>query len=293
VGVVFGLLALALWFVVNLILKFDEPKTGKPGSTGFLHLFLHSDDDFQLLFVCAITFIATLSGLYAEIFLGTRITAMIDDEESKWRWLYSQFAFSFLVVTAAGCGSLLGLPFCVLAMFKFGYPEIISFLHRGHTHFHNRNFAFLADYMDGIGTLMHHSSAIFIITSLQMHYLQFDTVVITLLLPPILQHVGVKIKYFHKNAYIVITLMLEVWFQVEVFSLLGYVPKKAVRIATCLLVLSHWLYFLSGLLSMFLEREIPEDDDDDPLSFLDFAGSRSVEKDSHYMDYLSETEVVE
>jgi hypothetical protein len=70
------------------------------------------------------------------------------------------------------------------------------------------------------------------------------------MLPLLLQHWVASVRYKGFVLYVTLELILEVWFEAEVLQNLQNFQFNF-QLALSVMVLSHWFYLLSGLLSLF------------------------------------------
>eukprot|EP00494_Astrolonche_serrata_P006071 UN06088 len=65
-------------------------------------------------------------------------------------------------------------------------------------------------------------------------------------------------KYFHFKSYVISQLILEIWFQWELISRLSTLTKTSTQTAGVVLIVSHWLFWIGGLLNVIAEHEEPK-----------------------------------
>eukprot|EP00494_Astrolonche_serrata_P018201 UN18393 len=104
---------------------------------------------------------------------------------------------------------------------------------------------------------MHHSSALFGICAICLHYYPLDEIfgICTLIL--MIQHVFVILKYFHFRSYVTIEVMLEVWFEYETINRIPAIPDGSMKMTATIMLFSHWLFWTAAVIELFAQHENP------------------------------------
>eukprot|EP00039_Didymoeca_costata_P006981 m.95117 g.95117 ORF g.95117 m.95117 type:complete len:645 (+) comp13478_c0_seq3:39-1973(+) len=200
------------------------------------------------------------------------------DEASRYRiigiWRLAQLAFPlFLSISLMG-ESVFGLPFMVVGLWKCGFPETVTNMIQcmrthvcGHPIGHIEAFA---KFCNGIGTILHHTAvawyAVICITGLYTPHL-FPNEWTSIALPLLIQHWFTIVKYISVPLYGACEFALEVWFEIEAFSLLNRLTYYNELVATSALLFAHWLYWTAGFISitmMMLEKIVQKPDTPKP-----------------------------
>jgi len=261
-------------FMILLVVGFafldqilDEHKTmrndGKP--RGFLHRL--SADDMHVFKNLVFVGICISTGLLAEMFIGTRILQWMNQNQ-LWTWFYAQLAFAFLVMVGFGTKDLSGLPFGVIGLYKFGFPETIGYFHSFKDRFKQGDWQCLISLCNGLGTLLHHSCALYAMISVSLGYCPRTSSTLVCILPIILQHSIVVFKFFHANLYLFMALSLEAWWEWEMFINIPYLKPHSIRFMARGMLVAHWLYLTAALLGLFASDLDEEEDTVDIQTFL-------------------------
>jgi hypothetical protein len=163
-------------------------------------------------------------------------------------WHIAQLMFPLMLVVAIMSRSVFGLPrvpFMVFGLYKFGFPEIVSYLAEAkakHTqfcydknksqegpvpltvrqvvvwHLHLLHPRVLGPFMDGLGLHLHHMAASYVICSMATHLFPLKRQLVAPCIVCVIQHWFVLLKYLYHSStcYILVELGLELWFEWEV-----------------------------------------------------------------------------
>jgi hypothetical protein len=221
--------------------------------------------DFQCLltwFVCVVT------GLGAEFFVGYEFLTSAK-EITPWHehaWFVAQFLFSIMILTAiqlGRAGNALAFVFIIAGMWKFGFPETLLFLVKGYGSEGGHWTARLTSLMNAFGTLAHHSSSVLAVSILALGLSPLTRPIVCISMPLVLQHIVVSVKYCSMPFYALLELLLEIYWQWEVFANMErfYLPHGVpgapaispigtglVLRGVCGMLLAHWLYWAAAIL---------------------------------------------
>lgn len=212
-----------------------------------------TDREFQK-FVGAVTWVTVvLVGFGTEMTLGRYLTSVMKPKRLQVSWVYAQFLFPLLAIVsllAAARRSVFCLPFLVVGLWKFGFPETSMYLSLSRKHGYLRSADGASHLLNGVGTVLHHSSAAFLICFMCVGVIPPERAVLTVILPMIAQHWGVLIKYWSFHAYSVVMLMAEVLYEWETFASFEelYSLDVTVRHVAATMLLAHWAYMGAALL---------------------------------------------
>merc|ERR1712166_783107 len=169
--------------------------------------------------------VTVLSGIGTEVIVGTFILGNLSKQSGEQLWLYAQFLFSLCAVVAfqgAASHAVYCLPFLVGGLWKFGFPETVgsmSLFLKSDNRFSPKA---LCHFFNAIGTLCHHSSAALLICLLLTGLQPLTRPIIACIIPHIWQHIFVPTKYMSNTAYVLIELVLDIYFQMEILTNLEY-----------------------------------------------------------------------
>lgn len=265
-------------FVLEVILR---PNWNRPASSGTHQqgeqgpqmwgvtdtVFTSKLDDYQFgIYVGMVLWITVVqTGLGTEYFVWANyLQTWTAERETLWR--YAQFLFPLLVGTAVGLslqGNFLCLPFIVVGLWKFGFPETIMYLYLGLFGKKNPPLQRTADLINGIGTVAHHGTSAFLICMLvtrvigaQHTRLAFETSLVL-----IMQHWFVLLAYVNHHLYALTLIALEAWFEWAIISTLErlYAAHWTLALGGCVFILAHWLYVIAGVMEMFTTNSVEYD----------------------------------
>lgn len=111
------------------------------------------------------------------------------------------------------------------------------------------------DLLNGLATVLHHSSASLIIASFLTGALVPDRYILDPIFLLVIQHWFALLKYLHDTSYVVIETILEVFFQWSVISQMEQLVYRHTWLAytsACGMMVAHWLYFIAGFIGRFI-----------------------------------------
>jgi len=229
----------------------DEHKLGVTGSFFTSNI---SDENYMLFFGFVLWGTVVLTGLGIEFFTFLLLMKGPWDQATENRWLFAQFLFPLLASTCFGMAhshNSWALPLVTITLHKFGFPETILYLYSGLFDKSNNASRRLIDMLEGFGIVIHHSSSALYITMLLVRIIPSTRSTIEVVVPLLVQHWFVLLRYRYRYAYIVVEMVLEVWFEWTILSLLEMLHKDhwVAGVIAIVMLFAHWLYFISGVLS--------------------------------------------
>eukprot|EP00581_Thalassiosira_minuscula_P002991 CAMPEP_0183742550 /NCGR_PEP_ID=MMETSP0737-20130205/64759_1 /TAXON_ID=385413 /ORGANISM="Thalassiosira miniscula, Strain CCMP1093" /LENGTH=840 /DNA_ID=CAMNT_0025978137 /DNA_START=297 /DNA_END=2819 /DNA_ORIENTATION=- len=255
---------------------------------------LMNDYEFQV-YMCWILYVTMeLAGLGMEYLVWRIMLAGNWCKKKQDYWKVAQFVFPLATATGLGLavsGNSLALPVIVLSLWKVGFPETIMCYYMALYEKRNSNLERLADFLDGIGTAVHHSSAAMYTCMLVTHVLPANKYTLACPLPLVAQHWVVLLRYNHKNVYAVLVTAIEIWWEWTSFSIIEHVHEYHWMggMATLAMLFAHWCYFIAGILCLFMKKDEAErrlskvvGDNLDRFSFLAYERASSIGKDSTF-----------
>lgn len=234
-----------------------------------------SDQAFQE-FQCFLTWlVCVVTGLGSEFFVGYEFLTTVETISRKHEhaWFVAQFLFSLSILMAillARSGNPLALGFGVAGAWKFGFPETILCIISG---WQCPNLAGkLSGLLNAFGTLAHHSALLLFISLFTLGVSPLTRPLVAGSMPLVLQHIVISVKYISPTLYIVLELLLEIWWEWEVFSVIefAYLPhgvqlpqfaqnplySQVVPRCVCTMVLAHWMYWSAGILGVISQSQL-------------------------------------
>jgi hypothetical protein len=222
-----------------------------------------------LKYITAVAWITCVAlGLQLEVVFGGYFASMLKKELDAGQsmkasqsakdtyvtwWHIAQLMFPLMLLVAIMSRSVFGLPFMVFGLYKFGFPEIVSYLAEAkakHTqfcydknksqegpvpltvrqvmvwHLHLLHPRVLGPFMDGLGLHLHHMAASYVICSMATHLFPLKRQLVAPCIVCVIQHWFVLLKYHSSTCYILVELGLELWFEWEVLGNLEYYTEK-------------------------------------------------------------------
>ena len=170
-------------------------------------------------------------------------------------WHGAQLYFSLFVLVAFMSESVFGLPLLVMGLWKFGFPETLTYMIEGRSR-GLLSMEGMASYIGTLGIILHHSSSSLAIVGLATHLWPHHRGLTALCLPTIVQHWFALLRYHSRRLYLALCLSAELVFEWEVLGnlhALESIHREHIRFGrgvACTLLLAHWLYLFSGGLEM-------------------------------------------
>ena len=155
-----------------------------------------SDEDLQLLSSIVLWLSVVVAGLGSELVLGELLVVKLAEVHEAYGtalWHSSQLFFSLFVSISFFAASPLGLPFLVIGMWKFGFPETTSCFRRAWLH--GVSIKGLSSLLGGLGTVLHHTASAWTIVGLTTGLFVRGRPMIACTLPIVAQHLGILLKY--------------------------------------------------------------------------------------------------
>uniref|UniRef100_A0A7S2YTA9 Uncharacterized protein n=1 Tax=Entomoneis paludosa TaxID=265537 RepID=A0A7S2YTA9_9STRA len=177
-------------------------------------------------------------------------------------WRMAQFVFPIFALVSFGLAAH-GNYFCILTtvigLWKFGFPESLTYLHSGGGIFQKNTkrvlpfHSCLENLLNGLGVVIHHASASSIIAFVVVGVVTPDRSVMDPIFILFLQHCFVMLRYIHKPIYISVCLFLEVFFEWAVISHMEAlcINHWTAAMAGVTMLFAHWLFVLAGALNVF------------------------------------------
>jgi uncharacterized protein YjeT (DUF2065 family) len=217
---------------------------------------LLDDEDFQVYVALVLWMTALLAGLGCELLFWFKL---IDQggwsEEQESLWWVAQFFFPLWASTCLGLAlqkNYLALPFLVFGLFKFGMPETLSYMYTALYQQSKSTLARIGDFLNSTGTVLHHSSAILLITLLLSGVVPPSRHIVAPILLLTMQHWFVLVKYMNFWAYAALEIVLEIWFEWVLLSEFQYLHSVhwTLLVAGLGMLVAHWIYLAAATLEL-------------------------------------------
>lgn len=179
-------------------------------------------------------------------------------------WRLAQFLFPLLTATAFGLAfhqHFSALIFITVGLFKFGFPETLSYTYLALYDTSRPVLIRILNLMDSVGLVGHHSSFILFLSMLLVGVIPLSRYVVLASFFLIAQHWFVLLKYTNVGVYLLLELILEFWFEWTVISQFQYhrsIHWVASWVSASMLV-AHWLFFLAASCRVLTAADAMED----------------------------------
>jgi hypothetical protein len=176
-------------------------------------------------------------------------------------WMLAELCFPLFLSMAFYSRSVFGLPFMVAGLWKLGCPETSSYFVAAHL----RNgpdgpismLQAFGNFLFGIGTVFHHSFVALFIISLVAGAFSVEAdpdSLMAITVPLIYQHWAVNLKTVHYAVYVGVLLVLEIWWEFEVFAALPHFRFWHEQRGAWGMLVGHWCYWLGEGLLLLSKR---------------------------------------
>ena len=265
-----GIGALAVWGVVRLHPEWDGTKDDDDavdltdryhGSHAIFSetypLNNFTDDQFSVYVGFIVWITCLIAGLGLEIFVWYQFL-QVWSKQREIIWRFAQFIFPLMLVVALGLASqqnFLALPITVFGLWKFGFPETLMYVYLGLFGTTKSKMSRIADMMNGIGTIIHHSAAVTILSMLVVGVIPPSRFVYNTCLILVMQHWCVLLSYINKPLYLAIELVLEYFFEWGIFSDFQqiYHLHWTAALGAGVMIFAHWLFVAAAILDTLSE----------------------------------------
>lgn len=210
-----------------------------------------TNDEFLSFQTVFLSLTCTIVGLGSEVVFGInamRYIAVTEVADAVWR--YAQLLFPLFLTVAIYSRSVFGLPFLVLGLWKFGFPEVTgSAFGALFVEEEDSLLRKIIYFLNAVFTLTHHLSATYVVCGFISGQWIFERHVIAVLMPLVVQHWLPMLKYHHRGAYIGLSVLTEIWWEMEAISNMPFVQEE-LQYAGLIMLCAHWGYMLGGFLGV-------------------------------------------
>ncbi|KAG7343646.1 cytochrome P450 [Nitzschia inconspicua] len=275
-GSIFGFAAMTIWGIGQRNPEWSDawahngmsryPALGKQATPSGTEIQSRLDDVEFYVYVGFILWITTLiAGVGMEALVWIYFIRVWSEERERY-WRFAQFFFPLFAMTSLGLAlyrNYFSLPVMVFGLWKFGFPETLMYIYLG-IFGRQGSVGRTSDFLNGIGTAVHHGSASFIIAMLTVGVIPPSRYLISPILILIMQHWVALIAYSSRALYSAIELVLDYFFQWSVlsnFQQLFHLHWTAALGGSCMLF-AHWMYLTAAVLSLFASSSGDDKDED-------------------------------
>jgi hypothetical protein len=226
-----------------------------------------------LAIVLAVTI--NLSGLGLELLVWVSFLKNGWSEEFEHLWKFAQFAFPLLATASVGMSfqqDYMAMILLVPGVWKFGCPETFMYMHSAlYSNKHLFRGGRAVDFLNGCGTAVHHSGSALYISVFLAGVAKPSPAEIGPVLIALMQHWFALLRYVNKPLYMAIELILEVWFEWNVFS---HFHENATNhwmfaLVSSVLIAAHWMYLLAAFLELIGGGTVEDETSESPITFDD------------------------
>jgi len=212
---------------------------------------------FQRYTSCIVAATCIGTGLGMEVILGGYMVSHFTNQDGELLWHAAQFSFSLMLTIAILGESAYSLPFVVLGLWKFGFPETIGYFLKARRTSSRKPFSIVSNFCNGMGLLLHHSAGAFFVSALAMGLMNLVRITLAGTVVLVVQHWFVPLKYLSHAVYNLVQLLLEGYFEFELISALPKMePKNGVdttlRACSLVMLVAHWLYLTAAFIDIFI-----------------------------------------
>eukprot|EP00581_Thalassiosira_minuscula_P007307 CAMPEP_0183702746 /NCGR_PEP_ID=MMETSP0737-20130205/751_1 /TAXON_ID=385413 /ORGANISM="Thalassiosira miniscula, Strain CCMP1093" /LENGTH=672 /DNA_ID=CAMNT_0025929413 /DNA_START=139 /DNA_END=2157 /DNA_ORIENTATION=+ len=247
----------------------DEPRVlPKPAKNNKMKdsnpTLLMNDYEFMVYVSWMLYITMELAGIGMEYLVWRIMLAGDWSKKKEDYWKVAQFVFPLATATGLGLaisGNYLAMPLIVLSLWKMGFPETIMCFYMALYEKRNSKLERFVDFLDGVGTAVHHSSAAMYICLLLTHLLPANKYTLACPLPLVAQHWVVLLRYNYTNVYAGLETAIEIWWEWTTFSIIEQVHEYHWMggMTTFAMLFAHWCYFIAGILGLFIKKDEDED----------------------------------
>jgi len=213
-----------------------------------------NDKNFAVYVGLILFFTALMAGWGLEVFVWVMYLQTWDTQREYW-WRFAQFFFPVLLATTLGLAvhqNYLALPILVVSLWKFGFPETVMYLYLGVYGKKSSKLQRASDFLNGVGTAVHHSAAVFMECMLLAGAFSASRPIYDLALILIVQHWFALLPYVNTTIYVVVETGLEIWLDWIAISQMFHLRQQhwIITLDVCVFLAAHWTYFIAGGLGL-------------------------------------------
>lgn len=144
------------------------------------------------------------------------------------------------------------IPFLVLGLWKFGFPETILTMHMALNDLGSNVADWTIDFLNAVGLVVHHGAASLLICMLLVDVIPAGRRVVEPILILLMQHWFVLLRYVNRILYTILVLTLEVVFQWVVISNFQYLISLhwTAALSGSTMYAAHWIYLIAAGIDM-------------------------------------------
>ena len=243
--------------------SYEHPADANLDNDGSSYVFAGSSpvsklDDKQFTVYLAIFLAGTilLAGLGLELLVWISFLKNGWSDEFEHLWKFAQFAFPLLVTAAMGMAlhnDYMAMVLLVPGLWKFGCPETFMYMYSAiYNSKHSHSAGRIADFLNGLGTTVHHSATAFCVAIFLAGVVMPTPASIGPVLVLLMQHWFALLHYVNPTLYMLIELLLEAFFEWNIFSNFheNVMTHWSLALTTTVMVSAHWMYLCAAFLEL-------------------------------------------
>lgn len=214
-----------------------------------------NDDEFLVYIAILIWATVLLAGFGCELLFMIMFSRQGWSDKLETLWRLAQFVFPLFLLTVLGLAMLrnfMALPLLVFGLWKFGFPETISYMYTALYGSKKARAKRLADVINSSGMTLHHSSATMVIASMLAGVIPANRYTVGAPLVTVMQHWFILMKYVNVWVYDAIQLTFELFFQWVVLSDLEYLYAIhwTVTFGALGVLTAHWFILVAAAINI-------------------------------------------
>jgi phage shock protein PspC (stress-responsive transcriptional regulator) len=236
------------------------------------------DSQFNVYVGFVIWATVVMAGIGLELLVWTSVLKDGWSHETEAKWKFAEFAFPLLGAMTLGLAAdhnYMALIFLVAGMFKFGFPEILTYMHAAlymtDTQKEGR-YHWISQFLNSVGLITHHAACGMYVSMMLTSVITPDRHIMGPALLLLMQHWFALLKYACFPMYVVLQLFLEFWFEWALLSEFQFwiANHWTAGLVAGTMLMAHWMLFLAGALALVLTETVEADDtmhaSDKPIS---------------------------
>jgi phage shock protein PspC (stress-responsive transcriptional regulator) len=221
------------------------------------------DSQFNVYVGFVIWATVVMAGIGLELLVWTSVLKDGWSYKTEAKWKFAEFAFPLLGAMTLGLAAdhnYMALIFLVTGMFKFGFPEVLTYMYAAlymtDTQKEGR-YHWISQFLNSVGLITHHAACGMCVSMMLNSVITPDRHIIGPALLLLMQHWFALLKYACFPMYVVLQLFLEFWFEWALFSEFQFwiANHWTAGLVAGTMLMAHWMLFLAGALVLVLKMK--------------------------------------
>jgi hypothetical protein len=228
------------------------------------------DSQFNVYIGFVLWMTVVLAGIGMELLVWTTFLKDGWSCDTEVKWKFAEFAFPMVGATAFGLAlhhDYMALIFLVVGTFKFGFPEILTYMNAAlyltDPQKKEGRYLWISAFLNSVGLITHHSACAFFVGMMLNFVITPDRYIIGPVLLLLMQHWFALLKYVSFPVYVGMQLFLEFWFEWTLLSGYQFIIANhwTAALAFGTMLVAHWMIFLAGALELALGKKYVDEDE--------------------------------